>query len=98
VKVPKARKLRSGSWFIQLRLGGESIPITARTEKECIYQAQIVKAEYLAGKREPPPPEGKEKLPTLNDAVDNYISARNNVLSPSTVRGIEPSRKTDSRA
>ena len=29
MKVPAPRKLPSGSWFIQLRLGGESIPVTA---------------------------------------------------------------------
>ena len=32
MNVPKARKLPSGNWFIQLRLGGESISITAATE------------------------------------------------------------------
>lgn len=34
-----------------LRLGGESIPVTASTEKECVRQAWAVKAEYLVGKR-----------------------------------------------
>ena len=56
MKVPKARKLSSGKWFIQLRLGGESIPVTAGTEKECTRQAQAVKAEYLVGKRAPKKP------------------------------------------
>ena len=35
MKVPAPRKLPSGSWFIQLRLGGESIPVTAATAKDC---------------------------------------------------------------
>lgn len=84
MKVPKARKLPSGMWFIQLRLGGESISITARTEKECIRQATLTKAEYVAGKREPVQKE-TEPLPTLREAIDAYIAAR--VISPATERG-----------
>ena len=86
MKVPKAKKQPSGAWFIQLRLGGVSIPITARTEKECTRQAQLIKAEYLTGKRQPPEPEG-EKYPTLSEAIDLYLAARDSALSPATVRG-----------
>lgn len=83
MKVPKAKKLPSGSWFIHLRLGGENIPITAKTEKACIKQAQLIKAEYLSGQR--------DKLPTvdnitLSQCIDKYIQRREN-LSPSTLRG-----------
>lgn len=85
MKVPKARRLPSGMWFIQLRLGGESIPITTRTEKECIRQAQYAKAEYLAGKRAPKKKE--PDTPTLSESIDHYIQERKNVLSPSTIRG-----------
>ena len=87
---PKARKLSSGNWFIQLRLGGESIPVTARTEKECIRRAQYVKAEYQAGKRKAPEPKG----PTLGEAIDAYIARRDAVLSPSTIRGYKCIRKS----
>lgn len=88
MKVPKARKLSSGNWFIQLRLNGESIPVTARTEKECVKKAQLIKAEHQAGKRgEPPPKPEKQNGPTLGEAIDNYISQRDAVLSPSTIRG-----------
>lgn len=93
MKVPKARKLSSGNWFIQLRLGGESIPVTARTEKECIRQAQYVKAEYQAGKRKAPEPE-KPKGPTLGEAIDAYIARRDAVLSPATIRGYKNIRKS----
>jgi hypothetical protein len=86
MKVPKARKLPSGSWFIQLRLGGESISVTALTEKECTKQAQYIKAEYVAGKREYAENEAVT-LPTLTKAIDQYIEDRANTLSPLTVRG-----------
>ncbi len=84
MKIPKARKLSSGAWFIQLRLGGQSIPVTARTEKECTRQAQMVKAEWLAGKREAPTKSG-----TLREAIDSYIDTRTNTLSPATLRGYD---------
>lgn len=82
MKVPEPRRLPSGRWFIQLRLGGESIPITAATEKECRQQAQLVKAEHLAGKRKAP-----KRDKTLRQEIDAYISARSNTLSPLTIRG-----------
>lgn len=72
MKVPEPRKLKSGNYFIQLRLGGESIPITAPTAKECTKQAQFVKAEYQAGKRAK---QFKSDI-TLGEAVDNLIAER----------------------
>lgn len=95
MKVPKARRLSSGTWFIQLRLGGESIPVTGQTERACTTQAQLIKAEYLAGKRDEkknvPAP---EKLPTLAQAIDDYISSKSNILSPSTIRGYRAIQKS----
>lgn len=86
MKVPEPRKLSSGKWFIQLRLGGESIPVSDYSKKDCIKQAQFIKAEYLAGKRQKaaePAPEA----PTLSEAIDSYIAKRSNALSPATIRG-----------
>lgn len=85
MKVPKAQKMPTGKWRIQLRLGGESIPVTAYSEKDCIRQAQIVKSEYLAGKRQPPTGADVPKLPTLREAINTYLASR--VLSPATERG-----------
>ena len=90
MKVPKARQLPSGAWFIQLRLGGQSIPITAEREKDCIRQAQLIKAEYLADKG----PRRKKEPITLQEAIDRYIASRSNVLSPSTIRGYRTIQKT----
>ena len=85
MKIPKARKMTSGNYFIRLRLGGEEICITEATEKECIRQAQFVKSEYLAGKRQEKAEE--KECPTLRKAIDDYIEARSNTLSPLTIRG-----------
>ncbi len=93
LKVPKARKLPSGVWFIQLRLGGESIPVSARTEKECIRQAQLIKAEHLTGKRRKSE-KIQDKDATLGEAIDAYIASRSNVISPSTLTGYDKIRRT----
>lgn len=89
MKVPKARKLPSGMWFIQLRLGGESIPVTEETEKKCTAEARRIKAEYLAGKRDAP----KGDDITLGQAIDRYIKSRDGVLSPATIRSYKMDRK-----
>lgn len=92
IKIPKARKLPSGSWFIQLRLDGQSISITAPTEKACIRNAQAVKAEWLAKKKLPEKPAEPHPV-TLTEAIDNYILRKNRTLSPSTLRGYRAIQK-----
>lgn len=84
MKVPKPRKLPSGNWFIQLRLNGVSVPVTAATERECKRQAELIKAEHRAGKREVAKAAAD---PTLRQAMDAYIEKRKNTLSPSTIDG-----------
>lgn len=87
MKVPNPRKLKSGTWFIQLRLGGESIPVSAPTKKECIDKARLTKAEYKAGKRVAKKKKEEPKSPTLSEAIDKFIESRENTWSPLTVRG-----------
>lgn len=87
MKLPEPRRLPSGSWFIQLRLGGESIPVTEPSRTACLNSARLIKAEYLAGrevakKKAPPAPEM-----TLRELLDAYIKKYKPVLSPATVRG-----------
>ncbi len=89
MKVPKARKLPSGMWFIQLRLGGESIPVTERSEKECIRQAGLIKAQHIAEQRVV-----KRSDLTLSSAIDKYTAARSNTLSPSTIAGYTAIQRT----
>lgn len=88
MKIPEPRKLPSGAWFIQLRLGGTSVPVTASSKKDCVKQAQLIKAEYLAGHRK------TEKVnETLGSLIDAYIARYEPVLSPSTIMGYNTIRK-----
>ena len=83
MKIPTPQKTASG-YRIQLRLNGVSIPVTAPTAKECIRQAELIKAEHRTEKRLV----SKNSI-TLRQAIDKYIAARDGVLSPSTIRGYE---------
>lgn len=83
--VPKAKKLPSGTWFIRMRLGGESVYVAASTERDARRKAELIKAEYRNEIR-------REKMELANDltlekAIDQYIARRQKVLSPSTVAG-----------
>lgn len=91
MNVPKARKLPSGSWNIQMRLGGRSVSVTRFSERACILEAERIKAAYRAtgglteetGAKEAVP---AAKIVTVEQAMENYINSRRNVLSPSTLR------------
>ena len=90
MKVPEPRQLDSGNWFIQLRLGGESIPVTTPTKSSCRQEALLIKAEYKAGKRV----KSESINLTLREVVDMYIDSRSNILSPSTIRGYTDIQRT----
>lgn len=92
--VPKPRKLPSGRWFIQLRLGGKSICITDPDRRSCVNRATVVKAAYKLEKgslavAEQSRPTGC----TLTALIDRYIESKSNVLSPSTIRGYRAIQK-----
>ena len=88
MKVPEPKKQPSGKWFIQLRLNGVSIPVTADTKTECVKQAQLIKAEHLAGKRKV----AKVDI-TVGEVLDQFIEKYEDTLSPSTIRGYNSVRK-----
>lgn len=87
MKVPEPKKLPSGAYHLQLRLGGESISITRRTANECKQEAQVIKAEYLAGRRDLRYRKTGEM--TLAEVQEEYLKQRRPVLSPATVKGYE---------
>ena len=81
MKTPKARRLPSGSWTVQLRIDGQSISITKPTEKQAVAEAMAVKAGIKQAARTP------QNARTLAAAIEDYIKFRENVLSPSTIAG-----------
>lgn len=85
MKIPQPRKLPSGSWFIRVTVGGETYSITKPTKKECEKEAMAVKSGAKEMKR--------RNSFTLKQAIDNYIEARENILSPSTIRGYRTIQK-----
>ena len=88
--IPEPRKLKSGNYFIQLRLNGVSVPITDSSATGCKRRAELIKAEYRSGKRAF---SRSSRVVTLNDAIENYVDSRRNVLSPATIRGYEIIRR-----
>ena len=85
MKTPKARKLKSGTWFIQLRLNGVSIPVTGATEAECNNAANLIKSEYKAGVRRV-----RAGDLTLKQACERYIAKKEKSgKSPETIRGYD---------
>ena len=81
-KQPVAKQLPSGSWFCRVRVNGQDVAITRDTEKEAVAEAMAVKYGIIGAKVKE---DAKKK--TLTAAIDEYIEVRENILSPSTIRG-----------
>lgn len=80
MKIPKARQLPSGAWFCRVRVDGQDIAITRATEKEAIAEAMASKSGIKEAARQP-------QRKTVKQAINDYIDARRNILSPATIRG-----------
>lgn len=87
IKTPKPRKLKSGTWFIQLRLDGQSIPVTAETKIECERKAELIKAQYRNDHKTIAHRSAANM--TLLEVMEKYIKDSTPVLSPATIRGYE---------
>lgn len=80
MKIPKARQLPSGAWFCRVRVGDQDISITRHTEKEAVAEAMAIKAGIKEAEKQP-------KKTTVLQAINDYIDARRNILSPATIAG-----------
>ena len=80
MKVPKAKKLPSGMWRVQVMVDGKRISITDPDPKAAEARAAAVKAKLEEAKRSP-------RSMTVGEAIDRYIESKDSVLSPSTVSG-----------
>lgn len=88
MKVPKAKKLPSGSWFCRVRVNGQDISITRDTEKEAVAEAMAVKYGVKEASKK-----STAKNKTLEEALTEYIAARKEFRSPSTIYGYERYKK-----
>ena len=86
MKIPKARQLPSGSWCCRVRVDGQDISITKDTEKEAVAEAVAIKAGVKQATK-------KQARKSLTAAIDDYIALRQNILSPSTIRGYRAIQK-----
>lgn len=87
IKVPTARQLPSGNWFVQLRIDGQSISITKPKEHEAIAEAMAIKEGIIKYKKVPMADR------TLTQAIDLWIADNEHRLSPSTIRGYATCQK-----
>lgn len=82
--MASAKKLPSGSWRVNLYIGKtpdgkrQYKSFTADTKKEAEFMAAQYNQNHIDVNRSEQP---------LRDAVERYIKSKENVLSPSTVRG-----------
>ncbi len=88
MKSPTAKQLPSGSWYCRIRVGGQDVSITRPTKNEAVADAMAVKVGAKVIAHEP-----RRQNLAVYQAMDNYISARENVLSPATVRGYRTIQK-----
>lgn len=78
----KPRKLSSGTWFIQTQVKGKRRSFSAPTRAEVIRKATEYKLTAVDAPSAP-----------VGALIDQYIDAKRNVLSPSTVTGYQNIRK-----
>lgn len=80
VKLPAIKQLPSGKWRTRIYIDGVTKSITRDTYDECA-------AEYIALKHNVIKEPKAASRVTLTKAIDRYISDRENILSPATIRG-----------
>lgn len=86
MKIPKARQVSSGRWFVRLRIDGRTINITEDTEAAAEARAAMIKSGLQEDRRDP------GRLTTVDGCLTRYIEMNRGVLSPSTLRGYEQIR------
>ena len=88
ISIPKARQLSSGSWRIQLRREGVSITHKSKTRVE--EEARAYRKKWL--EEEALGLHAVSETVTLGKVIDNYISAKTKIVSPSTLTAYQSIR------
>lgn len=78
MKIPEPKKLPSGAWNVRIQQNGKRISITKSTKKACLAAAAALKTGQASN---------RSARITVSGAIDAYIEARQNVLSPATIAG-----------
>ncbi len=86
VKLPAIKQLPSGAWHTRVLVDDQRVSITKPTYDECVAEYLALKHNVIEAKKAP------LKL-TLSEAIDRYISDRENILSPATIRGYRTIQK-----
>lgn len=87
----KIDRLPSGTYRARVHLGGGKYKtLTDKNEKELEKKLKTYNAKLTLGLVETTPPPSTEM--TVAEAMDKYIASKNNILSPSTVRGYQAIR------
>ena len=84
MKTPKATKLKSGNWRVQVQIDGKRYSCTGSTKKDAEKAAKKLFAGIVEEKRSPL---------TVGKAFDKYIAEKTGTLSPSTIKGYQSIRK-----
>lgn len=79
MKIPKAVKLPSGSWYVNVMVGGKRLSITAPTKRDAEKEAAAIKSGAKAA-------QFNQSL-SVTQALDRYIDSKSAVLSPATIAG-----------
>ena len=80
----KPRKLPSGTWFVQTQINGHRKSFSAPTRAEVIRKATSYKLTALDAPSAP-----------LGAILDNYIASKRNILSPTTIKRYELTRRNE---
>lgn len=94
MKIPEPKKLKDGSYRIQLRLNGRSECVYGSTATECRQNARLLKAEVASGRKAL----SLVKDMTLSQVISGYLTAHERVLSPSTLVGYKNIEKNRFRS
>lgn len=90
IKLPTAVQLPSGSWRCRVQINGKTYSFVEDTQEEAESKALLARLQK-------PDTRGERssllEQTTISQAIDNYISDRSKVLSPSTIKGYKSMRK-----
>lgn len=84
LNIPKVIRLPSGSYSTKVMIDGVRHTITRDTPEECAAEAAAIKYKAIEAKKKT-----KSKALPLSSAIDAYIEARTDSLSPATIYAYE---------